>query len=133
LDRRFENEGVFHKAMRLGKQIYVRSVFLQGLLLMDVCDIPGPMRFAIPVIERLSKFAQNTGFNVKQLAFGYVKKAYPNQKVLFGCENLQQVKENLELWAKEIPEEIVGRIQQEFQNIPERILNPSLWIPTTKA
>jgi aryl-alcohol dehydrogenase-like predicted oxidoreductase len=133
LDRRFENADVFHKAKLLEKQIYVRSVFLQGLLLMNVCDLPSSIQFAIPVIERLVDFAQKTGFSVKQLAFGYVRKAYPDQKVLFGCETPQQVKENLELWAKELPEEIVGRVQQEFQNIPEKILNPSFWIQTSKA
>lgn len=129
-DRRFEQEGVFHEGQRCGKQIYLRSVFLQGLLLMNVGDLPGSMEFAAPLVERLINFSKNTGFSKKQLALGYVKSAYPGQKVIFGCETLRQVKENLELWEEELPDEIVSRIQQEFQNIPETVLNPSLWAHT---
>ena len=36
----------------------------------------------------------------------------------------------LELWEEELPDEIVSRIQREFQNIPETVLNPSLWTQT---
>jgi aryl-alcohol dehydrogenase-like predicted oxidoreductase len=56
-----------------------------------------------------------------------VRLAYPEQKVLLGCETLEQVRENLEIWSKETPREIVDRVQREFQDIPEKILNPSLW------
>ena len=128
LDRRFENAGVFHEAKSFGKEIYVRSVFLQGLLLMNASDLPASMRFATTVAERLINFADDTGFSLKQLALGYVRSAYPEQKVLLGCETLEQVRENLEIWSKETPRDIVDRVRREFQDIPEKILNPSLWV-----
>lgn len=127
LDRRFEKEGVFEDAQQRGKQIYLRSVFLQGLLLMNIRDLTGSMEFALPMIDRLINFSKKTGYSIKQLALGYVRSAYPSPKVIFGCETTRQVQENFELWQKELPAEIVGRIQEEFQNIPETILNPSLW------
>ena len=128
LDRRFENAGVFHEAKSFGKEIYVRSVFLQGLLLMNASDLPASMRFATTVAERLINFADDTGFSLKQLALGYVRSAYPEQKVVLGCETLEQIRENLEIWSKETPPEIVDRVRHEFQDIPEEILNPSLWV-----
>ena len=127
LDRRFEKAGVFHEAKSFGKEIYVRSVFLQGLLLMSDSDLPASMRFANTVAKRLINFANETGFSLKQLALGYVRSAYPEQKVLLGCETLEQVRENLEIWSKETPRDIVDRVRREFQDIPEKILNPSLW------
>ncbi len=127
LDRRFKEAGVFHEAERCGKQIYVRSVFLQGLLLSNVDDLPESMQFAIPVIERLVNFSKETGFPPKQLALGYVKSTYPEQKVIFGCETIQQATENIKLWTTELPPQIVEKLREEFQNIPEKILNPSLW------
>jgi aryl-alcohol dehydrogenase-like predicted oxidoreductase len=127
LDRRFEELGVFNEAQRLGKQIYVRSIFLQGILLMNVCDLPRSMKFALPVIERLVNFSKETGFPPKQLALGYVKSTYPEQKVIFGCETIQQATENIKLWTTELPPQIVEKLREEFQNIPEKILNPSLW------
>jgi aryl-alcohol dehydrogenase-like predicted oxidoreductase len=128
LDRRFEKAGVFHEAKSFGKEIYVRSVFLQGLLLMSDSDLPASMRFANTVAKRLINFANETGFSLKQLALGYVRSAYPEQKVLLGCETLEQVRENLEIWSKETPRDIVDRVRREFQDIPEKILNPSLWV-----
>jgi len=128
LDRRFENAGVFHEAKSFGKEIYVRSVFLQGLLLMNARDLPASMGFATTLAERLTNFANETGFSLKQLALGYVRSAYPEQKVLIGCETLEQIRENLEIWSKETPLDIVDRVRREFQDIPEKILNPSLWV-----
>ena len=128
LDRRFEKAGVFHEAKCFGKEIYVRSVFLQGLLLMSDSDLPASMRFANTVAKRLINFANETGFSLKQLALGYVRSAYPEQKVLLGCETLEQVRENLEIWSKEAPRDIVDVVRREFQDIPEKILNPSLWV-----
>lgn len=127
LDRRFEKAGVYDEARRRSKSVYIRSVFLQGLLLMDVSELSGSMEFAIPVIEQLVKFSQDTGFSVKQLALGFVKDAYPNHKVVVGCETIEQVQRNLELWQTELPIELVARIQSEFKDTSERVLNPSLW------
>lgn len=128
LDRRFENAGVFSEAKSFGKEIYVRSVFLQGLLLMNASELPASMGFATTVAKRLTNFANETGFSLKQLALGYVRLAYPEQKVLLGCETLEQARENLEIWSKETPRDIVERVRREFQDIPEKILNPSLWM-----
>lgn len=133
LDRRFEKKGVFQEAGRYGKQIYLRSVFLQGLLLMNVGDLPNSLRFAIPVLENLADFSRRTSLTLKQLALGFVRTAYPTQKVIFGCETAQQVKENLELWAEELPAQLIASVQREFHNIPVGILNPSLWAQTSEA
>jgi aryl-alcohol dehydrogenase-like predicted oxidoreductase len=128
LDRRFEDAGVFHEAQSCGKQIYVRSIFLQGLLLMNGGDLSESMRFAIPVIEKLGNVSRKTGFSLKQLALGYVKSAYSETKVIFGCETAQQATENLELWKTELPPQIVENLRMEFRDVPEKVLNPSLWV-----
>ena len=127
LDRRFEEAGVLHEAEDCGKQIYVRSVFLQGLLLLNPGDLPQSMQFAIPVIERLVSLSKKTGLSQKQMALGYVKASYPGQKVVFGCETAQQADENIKIWKMELPGSVIEQIKSEFRNIPEKILNPSYW------
>ena len=127
LDRRFEEAGVFREAGKCGKQIYVRSIFLQGLLLMNGGDLSESMRFAIPVIKKLGNISRKTGFSLKQLALGFVKFAYSETKVIFGCETARQAAENLELWKTELPPQIVENLRMEFQDVPEKVLNPSLW------
>ena len=53
LDRRFEKAGVFEIAKMKGKKVYIRSVFLQGLLLMNVDALPNKLSFVAPFIEKL--------------------------------------------------------------------------------
>ena len=54
LDRRFEKAGVFQEANSRKKRIYVRSIFLQGLLIMPLEDLPSQMAFAAPPAEHLA-------------------------------------------------------------------------------
>lgn len=133
LDRRFEVAGVYDEARSCGKSIYVRSILLQGLVLMEASELPSGMDFAYPVIERLNKFSQDSGFTILQLAFGYVNGAHTNQKVVVGCETAEQMQHNLALWQTELPEELITRIKNEFADTPERVLNPSLWHNRSKT
>jgi aryl-alcohol dehydrogenase-like predicted oxidoreductase len=59
LDRRFEEAGVFSESERQGKHVYVRSIFLQGLLLMDPGRLPDEVRFAGSTLRR--PYAQESG------------------------------------------------------------------------
>ncbi|MDJ0818613.1 MAG: aldo/keto reductase [Desulfobacterales bacterium] len=133
LDRRFEVAGVYDEARSCGKSIYVRSILLQGLVLMNASELPSAMDFALPVIERLNKFSQDSGFTILQLAFGYVNGAYTNQKVVVGCETVEQMHHNLALWQTELPEDLITQIKNEFANTSERVLNPSLWHNRSKT
>jgi len=127
LDRRFEKAGVFQLADDVGKTIYARSSFLQGLLLMPPDDMPEHMRFAAPVLNRLTSIAQDIGLSINELCVGYIKNAFPHAQLVFGVETPVQVKENLKCWNVAWSDEITQRIQTEFKNVDQMILNPSLW------
>jgi len=127
LDRRFEKAGVFALAQRRGKEIYIRSVFLQGLILMKAEDLPENMQFAIPILNNLGALSQQTGLSKQDLALGYVGLAFPETKVIFGAETSSQVEDNMKSWKRTLPVGFVERVQEEFGYVEERILNPALW------
>ena len=127
LDHRFEKAGVFKLARELGKKVYIRSVFLQGLALLPTDNIPEGLRFAIPVLEKLNSVAHEYELSRNELALAYIKNAHPFAKILFGAEQPWQVLENIALWKKDYPWEIVERSRIEFGDLAENILNPSLW------
>jgi len=127
LDRRFEKAGVFRLAGDLKKHIYVRSVFLQGLLLMDTNDVPKKMQFAIPAIKKLDAVAWDTGLSKQDLALGYARQAYGDGKIIIGVDTAKQVKYNTESWKIMLPSGFVGRVRREFGCVEEKILNPALW------
>jgi aryl-alcohol dehydrogenase-like predicted oxidoreductase len=127
LDRRFEEAGVFSEANRRGKVIYLRSVFLQGLLLMLPEELPESMQFAAPILNRLIGFAAKIGLSVKQLALAYAQSMHPEAKVIFGSETVKQVRENLALWATSIPSDVIREVREEFRDTSETILDPRFW------
>ena len=61
LDRRFECADIFQIASDKGKQIYVRSVFLNGLVLMNSSDVPSNMQFAVSAMKMLESVALERG------------------------------------------------------------------------
>ncbi|MCP4160202.1 MAG: aldo/keto reductase [Deltaproteobacteria bacterium] len=127
IDHRFKDAGVFELADKLGKIIYIRSIYLQGLLLMDSYNLPENMKFAKPVLKDLCKLSREVNIERNEMAMGYVKSVYPNAKVLFGAETVEQVKNNIEVWEKKFSDMVVNLINDKFKHVDEKILNPSLW------
>ena len=127
LDHRFERAGVFHLAQESGKTVYIRSIFLQGLLLMNPEHLPIPMQIAKPTLKSLKHVMDTFGLNQLELTMGYIKNAFPDAKVIFGAESAIQVTENMACWNNEFPNELVTQIQSRFQNVDEVIINPTLW------
>jgi aryl-alcohol dehydrogenase-like predicted oxidoreductase len=98
LDRRFERAGVFEFARKKGKKVYIRSVFLQGLLLMDYDKIPVRLAGVKKVIQQLDSMSAETGMTRQELALGYIKTEIPDAKIVFGADTPEQVKKNSSCW-----------------------------------
>jgi len=127
LDRRFEEAGVFDVAQDLGKTIFVRSVYLQGLLLLEPKDLPRSMGFAEETVELLACLAKQAEVSPAELALWYARKAYPDARILFGAETCEQVLSNLDAEQVSLPDEFIDRVRGLFANVDEKVLNPSLW------
>jgi aryl-alcohol dehydrogenase-like predicted oxidoreductase len=127
LDRRFEKADVFRLAEDRGKKLYVRSVFLQGLLLMKPAELPLNMTFALTVLNRLEAISGKMGLTKRDLALAYVKQAYPTARIVFGVETSRQLKENLKGWRISLNPDFVGQMEEEFNDVEERILSPNFW------
>jgi len=127
LDRRFEQAGVFEFAKQKEKQIYVRSIFLQGLLLLSRNAVPAKMKFADAVLKKLEALTQELSLSKKDMAISYVKYAYPDAKIVFGVDNSEQLKNNLMSWEMALPTDFIDRVQNTFQFVEEKVLNPALW------
>jgi aryl-alcohol dehydrogenase-like predicted oxidoreductase len=127
LDRRFEQAGVFKLARKNNKRVYIRSVFLQGLLLIPFEGIPDNMSYAKPVLQRLNQLRQETGLTSQEIALGYMKMEMPEARIILGVEQITQLKQNLKSWGKTYPPSLIPKIKTMFMNVDETILNPVLW------
>ncbi|MBI4135790.1 aldo/keto reductase [Candidatus Uhrbacteria bacterium] len=127
LDRRFERAGVFERAKEYKVELYLRSVFLQGLLLMKAREIPLHMEFARPIVERVGQLAQEFNITKQALALQYVKTALPETHIIIGAETPQQVRDNVVVWNALPPAGIVERVREAFNDVDEKVLDPRQW------
>jgi aryl-alcohol dehydrogenase-like predicted oxidoreductase len=127
LDRRFENAGVFGIAAQKKKQVYIRSVFLQGLILMEPEDLPSNMSIAKPVIERIKSISNELGLTRTELALGYLKAKMPGAKMIMGVDTAEQITENLNFWKRKPMDKLVPIVSENFAQINGKILDPTLW------
>lgn len=127
LDQRFEKAGVFTKAEECGKVLYVRSIFLQGLLLMKPDVVPSRMAFARPMIEQVRALALELGLSNLELALGYIKKAFPLTRIVVGAETAAQISEITLAWRREPPSDIIHRVHTQFPEVDRHIMDPRLW------
>lgn len=95
LDDRIVRSGLLEELSRRGVTVFVRSVFLQGLLCMD--KAPEKYAFLEPYVEELRDVARAEGMSLKQLAVAYVRELPGVSSLVLGCETAGQVKENAEL------------------------------------
>ena len=94
---------------------------------MSIDSLPEHMQFAAPVLKRLNSLARDVKLSIMELCIGYVKHAFQNAKIVIGAETPAQVKENLKFWNVVWPDGLTQKIQIEFKDVDEMILNPSLW------
>lgn len=127
LDRRFENANVFRQAEEAGKQVYIRSVYLQGLLVLPKEKLPEKMSYVVPVLEKLDEICQDLNMTREELALGYIKTALPKAKLILGVETPAQMKKNVECWLRNYPASLKVLIQEEFSQVSDRVTQPLQW------
>ena len=128
LDRRFEDGGVFKKAIGRGKEVFVRSVFLQGLLLMEPKTIPEKLRMARNALTAFRELASRWRFHPNELALKYVLSKWSHAWVVVGAETARQVSDNVRAAGQDLPQDCISEIDRAFEGTEERIINPANWV-----
>ncbi len=127
LDRRFETAGVFDLAEKKKKKIYIRSVFLQGLVLMKADDLSKRMQFVRPLLVKLDEIADQYNISKQEMALNYIRLKYQKAKIIFGAETPEQVKQNIRCFNNDLPDSLLQVLHKHFSNVDIKILNPTLW------
>jgi aryl-alcohol dehydrogenase-like predicted oxidoreductase len=128
LDRRFADAGVFDLADEKGKQVYIRSVFLQGLLLMKPEGLPFHMAFAKDTISKVDSLCERYGYTRPQMALFYIEGKYPHAKIIIGAETPIQLEQNIDIWKDNFTSIFEIKEFDSLSIVDERIINPSQWL-----
>lgn len=127
-DQRMKNDNVFLKAENLHNTIIdSRSAFVQGLILMNEEQVPPFLVKAKPIIRKINELSDKYNISKISLALNYVKQTAQISNLVFGVDNIEQLKENINSFNSTIDMEIMNKIANEFSNIEADIVMPSLW------
>ncbi|MFP6762308.1 MAG: aldo/keto reductase [Planctomycetaceae bacterium] len=133
LDPRHLRSGVLDAAGQRNVAIFIRSVYLQGLLVMPEDDIPPALRDLIPVRRRLDGIAAGAGISTAELSLRSVLSSGGVTGVLVGVETVSQMKDNLAMFDRgPLEEGILTAITTAVPELPEALITPRLW-PVQKA
>ncbi len=103
-------------------------IFLQGLFFISPANLPKELIMAKDVLTRLYNIVENYKIEIANLAFTFVRDLPEVNSMVIGMEKLEQLKMNLKLLEeKPLTNELRQIIVEEFSDIPEKIVNPSLW------
>lgn len=128
LDRRHQRGGVFRAAAARGAAVFVRSVYLQGLLLMREESIPPALRAVVPVRRRLEGIAAAADMSLAELALRYVLGQEGVSCVVVGAETAEQVRENLRMAGRgPLAPDLIEAVATAAADVPSMIITPRLW------
>jgi len=124
-DQRLLASGHLQKLKNLGVEIHARSVFLQGLLLMDAADLPDYFHGLRSRLARYRTSLRQRGISPTRAALGFVAGMAEVDTVVCGLNNSGQFRELIgEMCDSALPE---SNFFAQFAISEAAFLNPSKW------
>jgi aryl-alcohol dehydrogenase-like predicted oxidoreductase len=116
-------------AQRPDVHVHARSVFLQGLLINQAKAWPKWVAQAPILVRDIENLAGEFGrLNSTDLCMAYVRSFPWVSTSVLGVETLKQLEQLLSYAAEPaLTQEQASLVQSQFADVPERLLNPSLW------
>ncbi|WP_296243932.1 MULTISPECIES: aldo/keto reductase [unclassified Psychrobacter] len=121
-DRRMENTGMLKQLKKAGAAIHIRSVFLQGLLLMPSEKIPVYFAPWASLIKQYHQWLNQQGISPLQACLSYLNQHSDIDKIVVGVDDIWQLKQIIA--AINTPS--IG-IPDFLQSVDEGLINPSRW------
>ena len=123
-----ENGGL-QKLKDSGMMIFVRSVYLQGLVFQDPETLPAHMAFCKETLVKFRTLCDKYQLSPAVLALSYALTLPGVTSLVLGSETVEQVQQNAQLLNTTVtlsPAQM-AEIRENFLNTDIKVLNPGLW------
>jgi aryl-alcohol dehydrogenase-like predicted oxidoreductase len=128
LDTRLLQEERMHLLMDNHVDLFIRSIYLQGLLLMKNNELTQQLSFSIKYLDQLNKIALAANKTINELAFSFVRDTPGVTSLVVGADSIEQLNQTVQLVATEpLPQNIYDEIKETFKTVPEKLITPALW------
>jgi aryl-alcohol dehydrogenase-like predicted oxidoreductase len=120
------------RAKQKNKLLFIRSIFLQGLVFLHKEDIPDrlPLKGRIgDILEKVQLISKQFDIKIAELSMRFVYSFASDSVMLFGCECVEQAVENIDIFdnIKPLVKDEQDKIINTFDNMPHNIYNPFEW------
>lgn len=123
LDQRLLQDNLLVDLKNSGIEIDVRSVFLQGVLLMNPKNLPPFFNVALDTINNLRNDITAKNLNMIDACLGFVKSVDFISRIIVGVNSVSQLNEICESFQKDCSN--IDYPKYSFHD--ENVLNPSRW------
>jgi len=122
------DSGLVARASGAGIAVYVRSVFLQGLLVADPVGLPARLADAGPVLARLAALAARRGTTLTAIALSAALLIEGITSIVLGADNRDQISDAA-AQARTAPTDldIVAEARAIASKLPEALRDPRHW------
>jgi aryl-alcohol dehydrogenase-like predicted oxidoreductase len=133
LDQRIRRSGNLARAARAGMAVFMRSVYLQGLLVMPLDEIMTELHpdlsGVVPARRTLQRLADDAGLTMPEMALRYGLSLPGVTSVLTGVETVEQMEANARIAARgPLTPDMVQAIEEAVPDLSHTIvLSPWLW------
>lgn len=125
LDQRLIRDGFFDKALEQNREIFVRSVYLQGVAFLDPDRLPGHLKPLASTINCIQTLSQDLHVRPEEIWLNFARSISAKNLVL-GTESLNQLISNFEIMNKPISA-AVKEFSKQIPQFDDALLDPSLW------
>ena len=124
IDQNFETSGWIKKLKKMNIKIHVRSIFLQGLLLLNYNNIPKKFLKYKKLFKKLDQEITSNKISRVEACLNFVlnKKKYFD-KIVVGLDNFSHLKEIL----RTKPDLSLHEKFKKFASNQKELINPALW------
>lgn len=123
-----ENGGL-QKLKDSGMMVFVRSVYLQGLVFQDPDTLPERMAFCKETLTKFRTLCHKYQLSPATLALSYALSLPGVTSLVLGSETVEQVRQNAQLLSHTVtltPDQM-SEIRENFLHTDPHILNPGTW------
>lgn len=107
------------------QKIYLRSIYLQGLIFLPEEKLTGKLEAFIPLIKFLKNVSNELQISLEQLAASYAMDCDDVEGILFGAETIEQVASNNKILK---PSKIDwNNLLKDMPKVDDDLLNPGNW------
>ena len=131
--RQIDNGGL--KALEdSGMIVFVRSVYLQGLVFQKPEQLDPRMEFAKDTLVKFRALCEKYGMSPAELSLSFVLSLPGVTSLVLGAEKVEQVKENAATFEniRLLTEAQLNEIHESFRDTEFRLLTPSEWFNAQK-